>query len=261
MRYYRKNYGQHVIISIFVIILNVAALGYNNVSWAVIKEAETDVFSFECKNRPLIKVVDEISNLTGTKIIINEKWAKWPVTVKLKQISTNRALKRILRRLNHAIIYRTDNRISVIIMGEPKLGFGGANLVDPLDAEVVPPDIPGDRGITQRELNQIVAQKNKIDPLDIEVVPPDNPGEKGITQRELNEIKSKQEKPDPMSIEVVPPEEPGGKGVTQQEYEAIKASQEKVDILDLEVVPPDEPGQKGITQRELNKMKSAGRIE
>jgi|GEM_PF-2094497 len=261
MRYHRKNFNQYKIIGIFGVVLTVFALGQVSFSWAAIKEPETDVFSLKCKNMPLIKVIDEISKKTDNKIIINEEWAKWPVSVTLKQVSTTRALKRILGRLNHAIIYGAENKISVVIFDEFKLGFDAPKLFDPLDIEVIPPDRPGDRGITQRELDQILAKKDKIDPLDIEVVPPNKPGEKGITQRELNELKSKQEKPDPLSIEVVPPDESGGKGVTQQEYEAIKASQKKVDILDHEVVPPDKPGQKGITQRELNKLKSVGSTE
>jgi len=261
MSYHRKNYGLYIIIGILGVVLTVFALGQVSFSWAAINEPEPDVFSLKCEKWPLIKVIDEISKKTGNKIIINEEWAKWPVTVTLKQISTVRALKRILGRLNHAIIYGAGNRISVIILGESNLGFDASNSFDPLDIEVVPPDRPGDKGITQRELNQILAQRKKIDPLDLEVVPPDKPGEKAITQRELNELKSKQEKPNPLSIEVVPPDEPGGKGVTQQEYEAIRASQKKVDILDLEVVPPNKTGQKGITQRELNKLKSVGSTE
>jgi len=47
--------------------------------------------------------------------------------------------------------------------------------VVPLDMEVIPPENPGEKGITARELKQNEANQKQVDPLDMEVIPPENP--------------------------------------------------------------------------------------
>lgn len=78
-----------------------------------------------------------------------------------------------------------------------------------------------------QEQNESAAgdSSSDIDPLDMEVIPPDNPGEKGVTVRDLQEQSSQpQEQVDPLDIEVIPPDKPGGKGITARELEEAQGA-------------------------------------
>jgi hypothetical protein len=97
----------------------------------------------------------------------------------------------------------------------------------------------------------LLSSNTIIDPLDLEVIPPEKPGAKGITERELIALHQQQNRMDPLDFEVIPPEKPGEKGITERELIAMLAGQEQGDPLDLEVIPPERPGEKGITEREL----------
>lgn len=59
---------------------------------------------------------------------------------------------------------------------------------DPGTIEEVPPVRPGERGITQAEMETRAraADDERLDPSRIEVVPPIKPGERGLTQEELS---------------------------------------------------------------------------
>ena len=159
--------------------------------WGATISSNAPVFSLNIKDEPLIKVIEKISEATGYDIAIDEKWSGLIVTASLKDVSIHESMREILKNLNHVIVINdTEKKLSVIIYGsiEPdKI----QKKIDPLDLEVIPPKNPGERGVTQRELNAMKANEPKIAPLDLEVIPPNNPGERGVTQRELNAMRMK----------------------------------------------------------------------
>jgi len=103
--------------------------------------------------------------------------------------------------------------------------------------------------------------RKAVDPRSIEVIPPDKPGGRGVTQAELDALRaSEPQLTDPRSIEVIPPEKPGGRGVTQAELDALKASEaRRIDPRLIEVIPPDKPGEPGITQEQLERLQATER--
>ena len=165
-------------------------------SWGAAVSPEAPVLTLNIKDEPLKTVIEKISKATGYQISINEKWSDFLVTASIKDVSLHESLRWILANLNHAIIVNDiEKKLSIIIYGsrvpakiQKKADSDVRQVVDFRDLEVIPPDKPGERGVTQRELDVILAREKKIDPLDMEVIPPQNPGERGVTQRELNAI-------------------------------------------------------------------------
>jgi hypothetical protein len=182
------------------------------------------VVSITSTNEPLKNVLDEISKATGYKIEITKGWEHKPITVNIQDLPLDKSLRKVIRALGRQsnIIVTCENTRTIKIkifdttkgassttknknyaqlqakqaeavlnMEEPPTGQeqvstdDSGSEIDPLDIEVIPPDYPGEKGITVRELKEFESNQEKIDPLDLEVLPPDNPGEKGITAREL----------------------------------------------------------------------------
>ena len=228
--------------------------------WGANDNSEKALISYTFKNKPLKDVLKKISEATGYKVTVNKEWAELPVTANLKNLSIDESLKEVLRNSNNVVITNEKEKyISIIIYNadQPLKGEEGVNghiekSINPSDVEVIPPEVPGEKGITQYELDSILAMQKAVDPLDVEVIPPTVPGQRGITQRELNALMEREKKVDPMDIEVIPPAVPGEVGITQRELNALKAPENNADVLDVEVIPPTVPGQRGITQRELN---------
>ena len=222
--------------------------------WSANKELKPVVFSLNVKDEPLSEALKKISKATGYRITVSENWASLPVTAQLKNLTVEEGLKRLLKGLNRSLVIQdTEKRILIQILNRSsdiqpltQLALDQENnepaplqtKIDPQDIEVIPPEKPGERGITQREIDAIRAMQKKIDPGDIEVIPPDKPGERGITQRELDAIIAMQKKIDPKDIEVIPPENSGESGITQREIDAIRALHQEANTPDIELVPP-----------------------
>ncbi|BBO67079.1 hypothetical protein DSCA_10090 [Desulfosarcina alkanivorans] len=229
-------------------------------SWGTADSSDAPTLTLNIKDEPLKTVFEKFSRATGYQISIDEEWTDLIVSASLKNASLYESTRRILTNQNHAIIINDiEKKLTVTIYDkrvlskiQKKVGSDFQQIVDFRDLEVIPPDKPGGRGITQRELDVILARENNIDPLDVEVIPPKNPGEIGVTQRELDVILARENNIDPLDVEVIPPKNPGERGVTQRELDAILDSGKTIDPLDVEVIPPKIPGEKGITQRELN---------
>jgi type II secretory pathway component GspD/PulD (secretin) len=174
-------------------------------------------FSLDANQEALGEVLQKISKATGYEIVIEPQHAQLPITVSLKEVTVHEALRRIFGRLSkYMIINDIEKKISLNIVDADgkKIGAGERSdqsavvgkETDPMDAEVVPPDEPGGRSFTQREVEELRARQVKIDPMDIEEVPPANPGEKSFTLREIEAIRSKQKETMPKQIEEIPPD-------------------------------------------------------
>ena len=239
MRIHNKNLVEYLI-SILSALTIIACIPISTTfSVASAKETKSDIFSLKFENKPLMAVIDTISEITGSEILVNEGWEKLPVTVTLNQVTLHRALRRIIGKFDHAIIYNAgNNKIYITIFGDSKSNMVNTDVIDLSDIEVIPPDEEGDKGVTERELNALLALQEKKDLLDLDVIPPDEPGGKGITQRELDAMESKGEKinSDP---DVIPPDEPGGKGIKQSELDVVGSSRKKLSS-DSHVIPPDD---------------------
>jgi hypothetical protein len=95
------------------------ALLANTVLWllAPLAPAQTSeaTVSLNVKNMPLSEVLAQITIATGTDFIIDSSWQKLQVTALVDDVPLPVALKRVLNQVNHAIIYRSQNRIEILI--------------------------------------------------------------------------------------------------------------------------------------------------
>jgi hypothetical protein len=216
-----------------------------NLCWGSESGEEPAVFSLDVRDKSLREVVEEISKVTGYKILIDEKWEKFPITVKLRNMGVHEGFQRVLKEFNHTlVIVDAEKKISIKIYDvSPNsryfvtLPVGGKSnqplqqrKINQRSPEMHPPDISGEERTTQ--------QTQEIDPANLEVIPPAIPGGRGITHGEIEAANMRRKKIDPLDLEIIPPELPGEAGLTLREAEAMKVHQKKVDPKDF-MFPPD----------------------
>lgn len=192
-------------------------------------------YSSEHKNESLQVVIQNLSLFFGKEIRVNDAWLKWPVTIQLQNVTLHQAINRILSKTNYSVTYSNDGRIQIKIEGLASDTFHKPH-ISAMDVEGLIEVVPG---TSADEYRFIVAQQDIIDPKDIEVVPPEEPGGKGLTQREIDAIKTNQVPVDPMKIEIVPPDEPNARTTTYEEYQSIKNKMKEPSQSLIEDVPPE----------------------
>jgi hypothetical protein len=218
---------------------------------------EPTVFLLDVKDEPLTEVLNKISKLTGYEIAVAGRWAYLPITVSIKNASIHKALNKVLSGFNHTIVVDDSKKKVTLTLYDPgvtprqqkDIASTRQKEVGPLDAEVIPPQKPGERGVTQRQLEAMRKRQATIDPLDIEVIPPQKPGERGVTQRQLEKMQKRQATIDPLDIEVIPPQKPGERGTTQRQLEEMRKSQK---TIAPQAIPAKNPEGGEVTQKQPN---------
>jgi hypothetical protein len=177
-------------------------------------------------------------------------WQNLPVTVSLNDVALHEALRIILKGFSVTIIQDNPRQKNIaIIIGDMVGSHAGGLDIDAAD------DYPNKK-VLEKTNQTIQEEKKAADALDMEVIPPDQPGGKGVTLREVKSAKARGKEDLDDNFEVLPPDQPGGKGVTLGELQAAKSrSKENLDD-NFEVLPPEKPGEKGISQREIEKIRS-----
>jgi type II secretory pathway component GspD/PulD (secretin) len=119
------------------------------------------VVSLTVKDEPLGEVLKKISMANGCEFILDNEWQNHPVTADLEKVSLNQALTRILRDLNHVIIYDSDQKIRIVIYG--KAVSGGASTIplsggvysapvkDESSVETSEPELPASQDVEKEE--------------------------------------------------------------------------------------------------------------
>jgi hypothetical protein len=214
--------------------------------FAGVDNSKDPLISLSSKNESLKIVLDKISNITGYKIEITEGWGNKPVTLDIQAMTLDDSLKKIIRALgspnNVKIDYDNKKVIRINFFDTSKdisltQNNNDFNQLQAKQAEAVinienlPPS--GDN-------KKLKDTASKIDPLDIEVLPPNKPGEKGKTKRELLKIQGEKKELNPHDIDILPPKNPGEKGISQRELESSqKGKSKQIDLLELEVIPTE----------------------
>jgi hypothetical protein len=78
------------------------------------KRVEPEV-SLKIHNRPLSEALAEFTRSTGTSFIIDPEWQKLPVTATIENTPLSLAVKRVLYPANHALVYRSQDEIEILI--------------------------------------------------------------------------------------------------------------------------------------------------
>jgi len=76
------------------------------------------VIKLTVNNQPLGEVLGAITAETGYEFNINEQWESHPVSATIDNLPLEQGLKRLLRYLNHTIIWDSDQIITIMVYGK-----------------------------------------------------------------------------------------------------------------------------------------------
>lgn len=148
------------------------------------------------------------------------------------------------------------------VLADSPSGSGGANKPVPQrrmgaqGLELTPPNKAGMSVISQQELEAALKNSPKIDRKPMEIIPPSKPGERGVTQAQVDALKPTSNI-DRGAIELVPPSKPGERGLIQAQLEGMKPAKSAEASDNLEVIPPGKPGEHGLSQQDFSKIKAS----
>ena len=77
-----------------------------------------EIISLNVTNEPLGEVLEEISATTGYQFSIPADWEEFPITASIQDEPLHKALKIILRKLNNAVIYESEQKVKIKIYDE-----------------------------------------------------------------------------------------------------------------------------------------------
>ena len=83
---------------------------------------EEQPITIRVQNEPLSQVLDKIGNETGITFSVDVQWKTYPVSVSLYKTPLHKGLKRILANLNNVIIYESNNKVKIVILGKIETG-------------------------------------------------------------------------------------------------------------------------------------------
>ena len=84
---------------------------------AMVAAAEPRI-TFTADQEPLGFVLDSIAAQTGYHFKIDRRWEDHPVSATITNLPLEQGLKRLLRSLNHTIIWESDNRVTIMVFGK-----------------------------------------------------------------------------------------------------------------------------------------------
>ena len=93
---------------------------------AMAQDATADpLISLTAQNEPLGDVLETISRDTGYRFNLNGSWKEHPVSATIKGLPLEKGLKRLLRSLNHSIVWESDKIVTITVFGKADAGSDG----------------------------------------------------------------------------------------------------------------------------------------
>ncbi len=90
---------------------------------AMAQDATADpMISLTAQNEPLGDVLETISRDTGYRFNLNGKWKAHPVSATINDLPLEKGLKRLLRSLNHSIVWESDKLVTITVFGKADPG-------------------------------------------------------------------------------------------------------------------------------------------
>ena len=208
---------------IFLIAFHIIAeVSFKNTCRA--NEHPTKEITLTVQQEWLDDVIKKLSAISGYQIVIEGDLPALPVSVSLKNVTIDEALRRILGRLSNSMITDEARKtISIQIVSSDRTESFRTKHKTLLDIEEVPPTGPDNRSYTLREIQDIRSRTIVKDPGDLEEVPPAEGTDKGVRLSDIQNAKAQQEARDPMDLEEVPPLSPGESGPTLRDVRDIKS--------------------------------------
>jgi hypothetical protein len=90
---------------------------------AMAQDATADpLISLTAKNEPLGDVLETITRDTGYRFNLNGKWNEHPVSATIVNLPLEKGLNRLLRSLNHSIVWESDKIVTIMVYGKADPG-------------------------------------------------------------------------------------------------------------------------------------------
>ena len=99
---------------------------------ALAQEAAEPLITLSVKDEPLGDALETITRETGYQFNISRKWQDYTVSANIFRLPLEQGLKRLLRSLNHTIIWESDKVITIRVYGKTEPGRGGPSLPYPV---------------------------------------------------------------------------------------------------------------------------------
>ncbi len=146
--------------------------------------SDEPLFSLTADAEPLGVLLQEITIQTGYRFTLDGKWQDHPVSAAIANLPLEQGLKRLLRSLNHTIIWDADRRITIMV-------FGKADPVRPSAAVsygAPPQDAEPDIGLPADDDTTVVTESEAVDTAETAAKPAaaDDSPEDGASDRETD---------------------------------------------------------------------------
>ena len=154
-------------------------------------------YSLEARGEHLGEIIQKLAEMSGYEISLDPNWEAMPVSISIRNVTLYEGLNLLLSRLNTAIVIdMAEKKCSIIIFdsfADHQSNTFGASVIETNSADA-----------NENTQNSLLSE-NTIDPLDMEVTPLSVSGEKGITLRELAELEKNQNQLDDENREIMCP--------------------------------------------------------
>jgi hypothetical protein len=90
--------------------------------------AADPLITLTAQNEPLGNVLETITRDTGYRFNLNRKWKDHPVSANIGNLPLEQGLKRLLRSLNHSIVWESDKVVTIMVFGKADPSRPGSDI-------------------------------------------------------------------------------------------------------------------------------------
>jgi len=171
--------------------------------------------SVEFDDEPLADVLETLSSISETEIELAGDVADQRVSTVLANATLKKGLTQVLDNINHTLIWRSDGGITVLVLGTGEPVLISTPVAEP--ANVISQEMPS--ATIALDGSKRISSKSYANNPDAELLPPESPGQRGLTLVEYEAQKAQRQQIPSSKYEILPPDEPGGAGLTLAEFE------------------------------------------
>jgi hypothetical protein len=114
--------------TLFFLIFCLLAVGGLAIPRAPAQEAAAEpLINLTVKNEPLGEVLETLSRDTGYQFKLARRWENYAVSATIHDLPLEQGLKRLLRSLNHTIVWESDKIVTIKVYDRAEPGASGAD--------------------------------------------------------------------------------------------------------------------------------------
>jgi hypothetical protein len=106
---------------------------------------EAPLVSLVVRDQALGNVLDYLSRVTGFRFNLDQQWQDVPVSANFNDLPLEQGLNRILRRLNHSLIWESEKVVTIMVFGRVEPAGAG----DEISHAAPPNPVPEEPQVTE----------------------------------------------------------------------------------------------------------------